>query len=98
MRQLWPDEIDVLYLGWPKDKRGVWLLRYENWKAVAGDIGTIYNALTMEERCLAIKLSGGKFYENPEDSEHIAPLVQGFGNRKLRKDPGLPEDGGSWDF
>jgi hypothetical protein len=98
MRQLWPDERDMLYLGWPKDKKGVWLLRFENWKAVGGDIGTIYNALTMDERCLAIQISGGTFFENPEDSEYLAPLVRGFGNRKKRKDPRLPEDGGSWDF
>ena len=98
MRAVWPDERDMLYLGWPKDKKGVWLLRFENWKADDGDIGTIFNALTMDERCLGIKISGGMFFENPEDSEYIAPLVRGFGNRKMRKYPTMPEDGGSWDF
>jgi hypothetical protein len=98
MRQLWPDERDVLYLGWPENGKGAWLLRYNNRKAVGGGIGIINNALTMDERCLAIKLSGGAFYENPEGSEYIAPLLHGFGNRTERTNPDLPQDGGEFDF
>lgn len=90
LRQLWSDEKDVLYIGWPKDG-GVWLSRKKNWENFGGKIGIIYNALTMEERCLAIKLSGGTFFENPEDSEHIRPLVQSFGDREPRGEPDLAD-------
>lgn len=60
-----------------------------------GDIGTIYNALTMEERCEGIKLSGGIFFENPRESDVVRPLLEGFGKHE-RRDPEL-EDGGWWD-
>ena len=73
------------------------MLRFDSWKDVR-DTGTIYNALTMEERCEAIKLSGGTFFENPEDSEYVRPLLQGFGNREPRTEPMLPEDGGSYEL
>ncbi|PVH73084.1 hypothetical protein DL98DRAFT_431944, partial [Cadophora sp. DSE1049] len=103
MRMMWPDEREVLFLGWP-EAGGVWLLRYENLKQVHGDcndsiyirdIGTIYSALTMEERCEGIKLSGGVFFESPKESEVVRPLLEGLGNHE-RKDPEL-EDGGWWD-
>jgi hypothetical protein len=71
--QLWPDEIDVSYLGRPEDGSGLWLLRYGSYAAQRRDIerevGMIYNAFTMDERCLGIRLSGGTFFENPDNSE-----------------------------
>ncbi|KAG4419662.1 hypothetical protein IFR04_007162 [Cadophora malorum] len=92
MRMMWPDEREVLFLGWPEEG-GVWLLRYENWKEVHGDIGTIYNALTME-RCEGIKLSGGTFFKDPLESEVVRLLLEGFGEHE-RKEPEV-EDGGWW--
>jgi hypothetical protein len=44
-RMMYPDKREVLFIGWPEDG-GAWVLRYDNWKQVVGDIGKIYNALT----------------------------------------------------
>ena len=95
LRMMWPDEREVLFLGWPK-QGGVWLLRYDNWKMIRGDLGPVWNALDMEERCMALERCGGEFFENPEESEHVKPLLEGLGNREQRRDPDL-EGGGCWD-
>lgn len=60
-----------------------------------GDIGTIYNALTMEERCEGIRLSGWIFYKDSLESDVVRPLQEGFGEHKW-KEPEI-EDGGWWD-
>ena len=93
-RMMYPDEREVLFLDWPEEG-GVWVLRYDNQKQVVGDIGTIYNALAMEERCKAIEISGGTFFENPEECDFTRPLLKSFGEHN-RKDFG-EEDGGWWD-
>jgi len=95
LRMMWPDEREVLFLGWPEEG-GVWVLRYENWKMVKGDLGPVWNALNMEERCMALERCGAVFFERAEESEVVGPLVRGFGEREKRRDPGI-EDGGWWD-
>jgi hypothetical protein len=49
----------------------------------------------MEERCKAIEISGGTFFENPEECDFTRPLLKSFGEHN-RKDFG-EEDGGWWD-
>ncbi|KUJ18825.1 uncharacterized protein LY89DRAFT_551198, partial [Mollisia scopiformis] len=68
LRPVYPDEIEVLFLGWPADG-GVWILRLESWYQVNWVLGPIFNALNMEERCKAIELCGGTFVQDPEDNE-----------------------------
>jgi hypothetical protein len=82
-RMVYPDEREVLFPGWSKDG-GLLVLRYDSWKQVVGDIGTIYNTLTMEERCEAIEISGGIFFEDPEDCEFTGPLLKSFGEHNRR--------------
>jgi hypothetical protein len=67
-------------------------LGYDNWKQVVDDIGTIYNALTMEERCKVIDISGGTFFENPDDCGSTRPVLKSFGEHN-RKDPGEEDEG-----
>lgn len=87
IRTLYSVEQDIVYLGWPKDG-GVWVLHYSdvgNRTIAAGrgiPIGTIYNALTMEERCDAIRACGGHRFEDPLNSEHVRPLLEGFGQHE----------------
>ncbi|KAE8454253.1 hypothetical protein EG329_005178 [Mollisiaceae sp. DMI_Dod_QoI] len=95
VRRMWPDEREVLFLGWP-EQGGVWVLRYDNWKMIRGDLGPVWNALSMEERCMALENRGAVFFENPEESEYVRPLLKGFGDREERRDPDV-EDGGWWD-
>lgn len=86
MRKLSVEEREVLFLGWPEDG-GVWILRFENSAKVRNrgwHIGIINNALTMEERCKAIEIAGGTYYEKPEDCECVRPLLEGFGAHKPR--------------
>jgi hypothetical protein len=94
-RRLWPDEREVLFLGWPEEG-GVWVLRYDNRKLLRGSLGPVWNALSMAERCTALEMHGAVFFETPEESEVVAPLLRGFGERENRRDPGV-EDGGWWD-
>lgn len=86
-RRLYPDEAEVLFLGWPK-KGGVWVLRFEKSKKMKGFEGLrlINGASTMEERCKAIEMAGGSFFERPEDSEFVRPYVEGLGEREERKE------------
>ena len=82
MRMMWPDE------------RGVLLLRYENWKEVWGDIGTIHNALNMD-RCEGIRLGGGTFCRDLLECDVVRLLLKGF-REHARREPEI-EDGGWWD-
>jgi len=53
-------------------------------------IGTIFrgggwtwrNAYTIEERHMAIEMSGAVFYANPEDCEPVRELMAGFGEHE----------------
>ena len=94
VRRMWPDEREVLFLGWP-EQGGVWVLRYDNRKMIGGDLGPVWNAISMEERCMALEKRGAVFFESPEESEYVGPLLKGFGDRKERRDPDV-EDGGWW--
>lgn len=96
LRMLYPDEREILYLGWP-EKGGVWVLRWDNIRSKTGPSTTrVFNAHTMEERCRGIQLSGGTFYENPTDCKYVRPLLESFGEHRPRKDLTI-EDGGWWD-
>lgn len=94
VRRMWPDEREVLFLGWT-EQGGVWLLRYGDPKMVKGDVGPVWNALNMEERCMALKRLGAVFFENPVENELVGLLLTEFGEREQRKDPEI-EDGGLW--
>jgi hypothetical protein len=94
-RMMYPDERDVLILGWPEDG-GVWVMREHIWKNVGVKFGPVWNALNMRERCKAIEIVGGTFYAKAEDCEFVKPLLEGFGNRLPRNWPTI-EDGGWWD-
>lgn len=74
----------------------MWVLRFDSQAYVRNRgwyVGVINNALTMEERCRAIETVGGTFFERPEDSEHIRPLLEGLGNHGPRDD----SERGVWD-
>lgn len=60
-----------VWYGWPGDapQRGVWVLRTEGPQGAELGVSRIKNALTMEERCKAIEMLGGKFYERWDDVE-----------------------------
>ena len=94
-RMMWPDEREVLFFGWP-EQGGVWVLRYDNWKMVRGDLGPVWNAFSMKERCIALERRGAVFFERAEESEVVGPLLKGFGEIEKRRDPEV-EDGGWWD-
>ncbi|KAK4555505.1 hypothetical protein LTR86_007257 [Recurvomyces mirabilis] len=57
------------WYGWPGvvPEGGVWALQVRADKRWEVGISRIRNAFTMEERCRAIEISGGKFYEKWED-------------------------------
>ncbi|KAE8449309.1 hypothetical protein EG329_008210 [Mollisiaceae sp. DMI_Dod_QoI] len=95
-RGMYPDEIETLFLGWPADG-GVWILRYESWRLVNWTLGPIFHALTMEERCKAIEICGGTFFEDPEDCQFVKPLIEGFGEHEDRPDL-TTDEGGRWDW
>jgi hypothetical protein len=61
-------------------------------KKVVGNIGTIYNALTMGERNKAI--NDGALFERAKDCEFERPLLQGVGQRVQMKRLGLDPGGG----
>ncbi|PQE04447.1 fungal specific transcription factor protein [Rutstroemia sp. NJR-2017a BVV2] len=90
-RMLWPDEMEVLFLGWP-EHGGVWVLRFDNWKVVGRHLGPIWNALNIEKRCIALEMLGAEFSEKAEESKLIAPLLNSFGERK-RGAPEIEDDG-----
>ncbi|MCJ1455116.1 hypothetical protein MMC28_005470 [Mycoblastus sanguinarius] len=62
-RKMTDDEKAVVMLGWLKEG-GVWVLRIESEEHYVPEMGRIWNAFTMEERCRAIELSGGTFYRD----------------------------------
>lgn len=55
-----------LWYGWPSGG-GVWALRVDEVKGSNLGVTRIRNAHNMEERCKAIEMLGGKFYEKWED-------------------------------
>lgn len=87
MRRVHPHEKEVLYLAWP-EKGGVCVLRFNGQRDVKDSLSigipleTIHAAITMEERCQAIRACGGRFFEKPEDSEYVRPLLSGFGDHE----------------
>jgi hypothetical protein len=62
-------------LGWPADG-GVWYLRltYPDF-ITRKDLGRLRNAWTMEERCRAIEMSGGKLCEDISECNEISHLL-----------------------
>lgn len=50
----------------------------------------------MAERGEAREELGAVYFNNPEDSEIVAPLLRGFGEKENKRDPEA-EDGGWWD-
>lgn len=74
----------------------MWVLRYDNPKVPPVGTGRVFNAFTMEERCLGLQLSGATYYEDLEECESVKRYVQGFGEHKKRRDIS-DEDGGWWD-
>lgn len=86
LRSLYPDEAEVLLLGWPEGG-GVWVSRYQK----LGDTGSVDgmkildNALSMEDRSRAIELIGGTFFVKAEDSDFVKPFVDGFGEHEKRR-------------
>lgn len=60
-----------MWYGWPGDapEGGVWVLRTKGPEGAELGVSRIRNALTMEERCKAIEMLGGRFYERWEDVE-----------------------------
>jgi len=74
-------EEEILHLGWP-EKGGVWVMRQvdrgDSWEGM----WRMRNAYTMTERCKALEMAGAKFYERPEESEYVRPLLEGFGEHE----------------
>jgi hypothetical protein len=80
-RKLTPEEEEILYLGWPKSG-GAWILRLPDRNHFWYGFDRAKNAHTMEERCMALEMSGATFFENPEDCVYLKPLLDGFGEDK----------------
>jgi hypothetical protein len=80
-RGMTPSEMEALTLGWP-ESGGVWVLRrVSRWGEDRGWSLRVRNALTMQERCEAIKMSGGVFYERPEENGFVKVLLESFGEK-----------------
>jgi hypothetical protein len=63
-------------LGWPEDQEhrgGVWVLRGTKSEMSGKRAGRVRLATSMEDRCRAIEMCGGVFYQVPPD-EHLVPL------------------------
>ena len=60
-----------VWYAWPENAPtgGVWVLRTTGWEGAELGVARIRNALTMEERCKAIEMLGGKFYEQWDDAK-----------------------------
>ncbi|KAH8786497.1 hypothetical protein BGZ57DRAFT_756567 [Hyaloscypha finlandica] len=71
-----PEEMEVLTLGWP-ETGGVWVLRRQR----SGHSLRVRNAVSMEERCEVIEMSGGVFYKRPEENMYVKALLEGFGEK-----------------
>jgi hypothetical protein len=41
----------------------------------------VRNAVSTEERCEAIEMSGGVFYKRPEENMYVKALLEGFGEK-----------------
>lgn len=68
-----------LWLGWPGEKgkegkQGVWVLWLDSTDATWKGVGRIRNMLTMEDRCKAIEMLGGKFHKDYRDVEQLRDL------------------------
>lgn len=44
-------------------------------------------------RCKVIEMAGGTFFERPENSETVKPLLEGFGEHEKKKDIDNHEEG-----
>jgi hypothetical protein len=74
-------EMEVLTLGWP-ESGGVWVLRRQSrWGEDRGWSLRVRNAVSIQERCEAIEMSGGVFYERPEENVFVKWLLDGFGEK-----------------
>jgi len=60
-----------VWYGWPENAPdgGVWVLRTKGIEDAELGVARIRNARTMEERCKAIEMLGGKFYERWNDAQ-----------------------------
>ena len=60
-----------VWYGWPGDAPdgGVWVLRTKGIEDAELGVARIRNARTMDERCKAIEMLGGKFYERWDDAK-----------------------------
>lgn len=64
------------WLGWPEDedhKGGVWVLKVKRSETFEKMTGKIRLAKTMQDRCRAIKMCGGVFYDSLTE-EHLVPI------------------------
>lgn len=68
-RAMTEEERAVRFFCWPTGG-GVWVLKIKQWESVE-DESRIQNALSMEERCHAIEMSGGIFYDDPQNYDDI---------------------------
>lgn len=69
-KQSWPgDERPQLWVGWPRDvpEGGAWALWLSDIETARMGVSRVRNAFTMQERCEAIKMLGGRFFENWAD-------------------------------
>lgn len=55
-----------IFTGWP-DEGGVWVLVATNTVDGRKGAGMLFNAYSMEERCIWIEKLGGTFYADPKD-------------------------------
>ncbi|KAL8678306.1 MAG: hypothetical protein Q9186_005326 [Xanthomendoza sp. 1 TL-2023] len=57
-----------LWLGWPDDGGGVWVLEVEEFDGMRRGVGgRIRNAKDMKERCMVIEMLGGTFFGDRKD-------------------------------
>lgn len=67
-------QADQIWYGWPAavPEGGLWALRTTGYESAAKGVSRIRNALTMEERCDAIKTLGGTFYTSWEEAASVS--------------------------
>lgn len=62
-----------LWLGWPEEG-GVWVLWLKDGEEAEKGVSRIRNAHTMAERCKAIEIVGGTYYDNYRQCESLRDL------------------------
>ena len=56
--------------GWPTTG-GVWVLSTTKGEAAEKEVGVLFRAYSMDERCEVIEQLGGIFYSNPKNCPHL---------------------------